>query len=168
MSWGTYACFTERSLACSFLSLLVPHTMPRVQTLRPGYYGEGSVEVAPPTDGQGGIRRFAITKDELVTRPVDGVNTVFDIVEYAARTHGSRNALGWRDVIRTHEEEKEVTKTVDGKEVKEKKKWKYFELSDYKYHTFVEVKEIVSEIAGALLELGIGAGEVFNVYAQTR
>lgn len=142
--------------------------MPRVQTLLPGYYKEGSVEVSPPTEGQGGIRRFAITKDKLVTQPVEGIDTVYDVVEYAARTHGSRDALGWRDVVRMHEEEKEVTKTVDGKEVTEKKKWKYFELSDYKYHSFIAVKEIVSEIAGALVELGISAGEVFNVYAQTR
>lgn len=142
--------------------------MPRVHTNKPGFYGEGSVEVVPPTEGQSGIRRTAISKDKLVTQPIEGVNTVYDVVEYAARTHGSRNALGWRDIIRIHEEEKEITKTVEGKEVTEKKKWKYFELSDYKYHTYLDVKEIVSEIARGFLELGIAPDEVFNVYAQTR
>ncbi|KAF9449691.1 acetyl-CoA synthetase-like protein [Macrolepiota fuliginosa MF-IS2] len=141
--------------------------MPHIHTSKPGYYGQGSVEVSPPTEGQSGIRRFAVTKDKLVTQPVEGVNTVYDVVEYAARTHGSRNAIGWRDVIGIHEEEKEITKTVDGKEITEKKKWKYFELSDYKFHSYIEVKEIVSELGRGLLELGIAADEVFNVYAQT-
>ncbi|KAF5347312.1 hypothetical protein D9756_009932 [Leucocoprinus leucothites] len=141
--------------------------MARVHTNKPGYYGAGSVEISSGSEGQSGVRRLAITKDRLVTQPGEGVNTVFDIVEYAARTHGSRNALGWRDVVRIHEEEKEVTKTVDGKEVKEKKKWKYFELGGYQYHSFIDVKNIVSEIGRGLLELGISADEVFNVYAQT-
>lgn len=142
--------------------------MPVVHTNKPGYYGQGSVEVVPPSEGQGGIRRCALSKEELVTHPAEGVNTVYDVVEYAARTHGSRNALGWRDVVRMHEEEKEITKTVDGKEVVEKKKWKYFELSDYQYHSYIDVRNIVSELSRGLLELGIAPDEVFNVYAQTR
>ncbi|KAJ3569539.1 hypothetical protein NP233_g4985 [Leucocoprinus birnbaumii] len=141
--------------------------MARIPTNKPGYYGVGSVEISPGSEGEGGVRRIAITKDKLVTQPSEGVDTVFDIVEYAARTHGSRNALGWRDVVRIHEEEKDVTKIVDGKEVVEKKKWKYFELSGYQFHSFIDVKNIVSEIGRGLLELGINAEEVFNVYAQT-
>ncbi|KAG6857935.1 hypothetical protein C0995_004019, partial [Termitomyces sp. Mi166 len=77
------------------------------------------------------------------------------------------NALGWRDIISTVEEEKDVTKVVGGKEITEKKKWKYFQLSDYKYLTFVEVKEVVSEIARGLVELGVSKEDVINVYAQT-
>ncbi|KAG6875507.1 hypothetical protein C0992_003557, partial [Termitomyces sp. T32_za158] len=77
------------------------------------------------------------------------------------------NALGWRDVISIVEEEKLVTKVVAGKEVSEKKKWKYFQLSDYKYLSFVEVKEAVSEIARGLVELGVSEEHVVNVYAQT-
>jgi long-chain acyl-CoA synthetase len=142
--------------------------MDRVHTNKPGFYGPGSVDISQASEGQSAIRRCAISKDKLVTHTVEGVNTVFDVMEYAARTHGSRNALGWRDIVRMHEEEKEVTKTVDGKEVKEKKKWKYFELSDYQFYSFIDVKNIVSEISRGLLELGIAADEVFNVYAQTR
>lgn len=143
-------------------------TMSRAINYKHGYYGQGSVEISPAPEGETGVRRCAISKDKLETQPVEGVNTVFDIVEYAARTHGSRDALGWREVVRIHEEEKEVTKTVDGKEVKEKKKWKYFELSDFQFHSFIDVKNIVSEIGRGLLELGIAADEVFNIYAQTR
>ncbi|KDR78211.1 hypothetical protein GALMADRAFT_1307016 [Galerina marginata CBS 339.88] len=142
--------------------------MAKVHTNKPGYYGEGSVEVSPPSGpGEGPTRRCTLAKDGLVTQPFDGIDTVFDVVQYAARTHGNRKALGWRDVVKTVEEEKDVTKVVDGKEVTEKKKWKYFELSDYKYISFIEVKEAVSEVGRALVHLGVSKDDVFNVYAQT-
>jgi long-chain acyl-CoA synthetase len=76
--------------------------------------------------------------------------------------------LGWRDVVKIVEEEKEVTKVVDGKEIVEKKKWKYFELSDYKYMSYLDVKTAVSEIGRGLVDLGVSKGDVFNIYAQTR
>lgn len=40
--------------------------------------------------------------------------------------------MGERELIKIHKEEKEITKTVEGKEVKDKKTWQYYELSDYK------------------------------------
>lgn len=141
----------------------------KVHTNKPGYYGEGSVEVvAPAGPGEGPTRRCTLSKDGLVTQPFEGIDTVYDIVAYAARTHGSRKALGWRDIVNIIEEEKEVTKVIDGQEVKEKKKWKFFELSDYRYLSFIEVKEVVSEIARALIHLGVTSDDVINVYAQTR
>lgn len=141
-----------------------------VHTNKPGgFFSKGSVEVpGPVVAGEGPARRLGITAEALVTQPFEGIDTVFDVVEYAARTHGDRKALGWRDVDKIIEEEKEVKKVVDGKEITEKKKWKYFQLSDYKYHSFIDVKVAVSEIARALIHLGVTADDVFNVYAQTR
>ena len=145
-----------------------PPTMVKINTMQHGYYGEGSVDVSPSQPGEGPIRRCAISKDKLVTQPLEGIDTVADIISYSARTHGNRNALGWRDTIRIVEEEKEVTKIIDGKEVAEKKLWKYFELSDYKFLSYVDLKEAVSEVSRALIDLGITKDDVFNVYAQTR
>lgn len=142
--------------------------MVKVHTNIPGYYGEGSVDVSSALPGEGPIRRCALSKDKLVTQPFEGIDTVADIVSYSARTHGNRQALGWRDIIRVIEEEKQVTKVIDGKEVTEKKLWKYFELSDYKYLSYIELKEALSEISRALVDLGITKDDVFNVYAQTR
>ena len=119
-------------------------------------------------DSESNVRRLAITADKLVTQPFEGINTVYDILSYAARTHGNKNAVGWRDIVDIHEEEKEVIKVVSGKEVKELKKWKYFQLSDYKYLTFQETQKAVLEIARGLIELGVGTDDVFNIYAQTR
>ena len=131
-------------------------------------WGKGSVDIGPsPSTGESRIRRLEKTKDRLVTGPVEGIHTVHDVLLYAARTHGTRNAYGYRDIIDVIEEQKEVTKTVGGKEVKEMKTWKFFQLSDYKYITYIQLKDIVSEVARGLLKLGIQKNDVFNIYAQT-
>ena len=131
-------------------------------------WGKGSVEIGPSANsGESGVRRLEKTKDRLVTAPVEGVHTVHDVLQYTARTHGTRNAFGYRDVTNIIEEQKEVTKMVGGKEVKETKTWKYFQLSDYKYVTHLELKTIVSEVSRGLLKLGVQKNDVFNIYAQT-
>jgi hypothetical protein len=132
-------------------------------------WGNGSVDVGSPAQpGQSRVRRLEKTHDRLITSPAEGINTVYDILQYASRTHGTRNAYGYRDVIDIIEDQKEVTKTVDGKQVKETKTWKYFHLSDYKYISYVDLKNIVSEVSRGLLKLGIQKNDVFNIYAQTR
>ncbi|KAI6142947.1 acetyl-CoA synthetase-like protein [Pisolithus tinctorius] len=115
-------------------------------TFQRNYFGKGSV-VVPSDDGQD-VRRVAITADRLITQPFEGIDVIPDVIAYAARTHGTKEALGWRNIVSIHEEEKEVKKVVAGKEITEKKKWKYFELSDYQYLSFIE-------------------DNVFNIYAQT-
>ena len=49
------------------------------------------------------------------------------------------------------EEEKEVTKVIDGKEVTEKKLWEYLELRDYKHLSFTELNEAISDVLELLL-----------------
>lgn len=133
------------------------------------YFGKGTVEVdGPKEDGYTRIRRLARTKDRLITQPFEGIDTVYDVVAYAARTHGTRDAFGTREIVDVIEEEKEVTKVVGGKEVVEKKKWKYFQLSDYKYMSYLDVQEAVSEIARAFIDLGITQDDIVNVYSTTR
>ncbi|KAG6844299.1 hypothetical protein H0H87_008031 [Tephrocybe sp. NHM501043] len=103
----------------------------------------------------------------LVTQPTEGVDTVFDVLRYAARVHGTHRALGWRDVVKIHEERKEITKTVNEMTLVETKTWKYFELSEYKYLSFVEFESMVVRTANALLDLGFTANHILNIYAQT-
>jgi long-chain acyl-CoA synthetase len=142
--------------------------MSAVKTNKPGYFGKGSVEAGPePPAGEGRIRRLAISADKLVTQPLEGIDTLPDVVAYTARTYGTKPALGWRDIIQIHEEEKDVQKLVDGQKVTEKKKWKYFELSDYKYLSYVDVEVAVSELARALVHLGVDKDHIFNIYSQT-
>lgn len=132
---------------------------------RNNHYGAGSVSVTT-SDGQQ-ARRLAISSAALVTQPVEGVETVADVISYAARTHGSHPAWGWRDVVKIHTEEKDIKKMVDGEQITEKKKWNYFELSDYKYITFLDIQERVSEVARGLISLGVTKEEIVNVYAAT-
>ncbi|KAM5539536.1 hypothetical protein V8D89_006808 [Ganoderma adspersum] len=127
----------------------------------------GSVELGDKPDGQTRVRRLAMTKDKLVTQPLESISIVPDILDYAARTHGTKNSFGWRDIVSIHEEKKDVKKIVGGKEVTETKTWKYFELSDYKYLNFVQVKEAALEVAGGLLKLDVKKTDIFNVYAAT-
>ena len=61
-----------------------------------------------------------MTKDALVTHPLDGIDTVCDVLEYAARTHGTKDSYGWRDVIDIIEEKKEVKKVEVKKEEEHK------------------------------------------------
>lgn len=135
-------------------------------TSKRNFFGKGSVVVA--TDDGSPVRRLAITADNLVTQPFEGIDIIPDVIDYAARTHGTKDAVGWRDIVGIHEEEKEVTKTVNGKEVTEKKIWKYFQLSDYKYLSFLDVQERVSALARGLLHHQITKEDIFNIYAQTR
>jgi long-chain acyl-CoA synthetase len=128
-------------------------------------YGVGSVEVDSNGDR---ARRLAVSADKLITQPSEGIQTIADVVAYAARTHGTKHALGWRDIVDVHEEEKDAKKIVGGKEVTDKKIWKYFQLSDYKYISFIEVQERVSEIARGLHHYGVTMDDVFNIYAATR
>lgn len=128
----------------------------------------GSVEVdVAPAQGEGRPRRSYCSPDRLVTAPASGIEIVPDILRYAQRTHGGKRAYGYRDVVNIIEEEKEVKKTIGGKEVVEKKKWKYFQLSDYKYISYIEFDEKVKAVAAGLVKYGINRGEVFNIYAST-
>lgn len=133
-------------------------------------FGTGSVEFGPePKQGEGKPRKNYIIRDEgLAERPMDGMVTVYDVLEYVDRTYGTKNAIGYRDVIKTHVEEKEVTKTVGGKEVKEMKKWSYFELSEFKYLSFTDLRKHSDSIGRGLADFGLEKGNIFNIYASTR
>ncbi|KAI5480011.1 long-chain acyl-CoA synthetase [Pseudohyphozyma bogoriensis] len=132
----------------------------------------GSIEVGPPAPkGEGRARRCWLTPDEVVSKPV-GKNTsdikvVADILTRSAELYPNKKALGWRDVLNMVEEEKKVTKTVGGKEVKETKKWSYFNLSEYKWWTYKEFATLVDQAASALVETGHSKDTIFNIYAST-
>ena len=128
----------------------------------------GSVEVADASDGHTPLRRLRMTKDKLITHPIEGIDTVCDILDYAARTHGSKDSFGAREIIDIIEEKKEVTKKVGGKQVTETKTWKYFHLSGFSYMSFIEVQNASREVAGGLLKLDVKKTDIFNVYAATR
>ncbi len=101
------------------------------------------------------VRRNPRNVNGLTTQPFEGIDTVTDVLNYAARFHGDKDAHGTRDIVALHEEEKEIKKTIDGKEVVQKRKWQYFELGPYKYTSYVQIKGAANEIALGFIELGI-------------
>jgi len=134
-------------------------------------WGKGSVEIGPPApQGESRVRRLEKTQDRIVTGPLamGGINTVLDVLNHAGPVHGESNAYGYRDIIDIVKEQKEVTKIVGGKEVKETKTRRYFHLSDYKYISYLEFKSGVFEVSRGLLQLDIKKGDVFNIFARTR
>ncbi|ORY26175.1 long-chain-fatty-acid-CoA-ligase [Naematelia encephala] len=122
----------------------------------------------PKPDGETRVRRSYCVK-ELLTQPAPGIDTVHDVLLYAARTHGSKKGFAQRDIDRIISEEKEVTKTVGGKEVKQKKTWNYFKLKPFNWMTYEEMLQRVKEVGAGLRELGVGNGDgaYFNIYGAT-
>jgi long-chain acyl-CoA synthetase len=97
------------------------------------------------------------------------VDTVHDILVYAARTHGSKKGFANRDIEKMITEDKEVTKNVGGKEVKETKTWNYFKLKPFDWWTYEEMLQRAKEVGSGLMELGAGGEDetFFSIYGST-
>ncbi|GAA6008643.1 hypothetical protein JCM10207_007189 [Rhodosporidiobolus poonsookiae] len=129
---------------------------------------QGSVEVGPPAKpGEGRARRCFTSPDELVSTPSPDIKVLADVLIHATKEFRDVEALGWRDVIDVVKEDKEVKKTVGGKEVTETKTWSYFHLSDYKWWTYQQFSEVVGNVGSALVKVGCQPGSMFNIYAST-
>lgn len=127
-----------------------------------------SVEVGPPApQGETRPRRYAATQSELSKSPEPSVLVIPDLLAKSVEIRPDQPAVGWRDIVKVHNEEKEITKTVGGKQVTEKKNWNYFELSDYKYLTYKELDQKVKFAGSALRETGVEKGKMFNIFSST-
>ncbi len=113
-------------------------------------------------------RRHPASKDKLTTSPSEDVTTIFDILKRSADKFGNAKALGTRRLIKTHQENKKVKKTVDGVTQEVDKKWTYFELSEYSYTSFVQYEKIALEIGAGLRKLGLVKGDRLHLFAGTR
>ena len=127
-----------------------------------------TVAVGEPAAGEGRVFRSIHSPDELMTRPLPEIQTLYDVTQYAAKTYESKNAIGYRTLTQMVEEEKEVTKIINGVEKKEKKMWKYFQLSGYTWLSYAEVADTVKFIGGGLRRLGLEKGSNIAIYASTR
>ncbi|GJN94204.1 hypothetical protein Rhopal_007278-T1 [Rhodotorula paludigena] len=127
-----------------------------------------SVQVGPkPQPGCSRPRRYHATADRLIDSPGPGIDVVSDLLDHVRNSNPDAQAVGWRDTIQTHTEDREVTKTVGGEQVTEKKQWTTFELSDYHYWTYAELGAAVDAAASALVETKHSRSTIFNIYAST-
>ena len=113
-------------------------------------------------------RRHPQAKDKLVSRPEEGIATIYDILTRGSEKFGNAKLVGTRDLIKTHVDTKKVKKMVDGKEQEVDKKWTYFELSEYHYLSYIEYEHLVLQIGAGLRALGMAKDDRVHIFAGTR
>ncbi|KAL7413055.1 long-chain-fatty-acid-CoA-ligase [Mrakia frigida] len=121
----------------------------------------GSWEVdpkSPQPKGETRARRSYCVK-ELVTQPLPGIDTTYDVVQYAATTYPNRRAFGTRPVLDIVKETKTIAKMVGGQETTQEKEWSFFKLGAYEWITYKEFAEWTGWLATGLWELGLGRRE---------
>ncbi|KAF2180568.1 acetyl-CoA synthetase-like protein [Zopfia rhizophila CBS 207.26] len=131
----------------------------------------GPVTVEVPglqkVDGETIPRRNVRVKDSLKLTPQDDLKTLYDILRYSSKKYGNAKALGSRKIINTHEETKKVKKMIDGKQEEVDKKWTYFELSSYKYQSFVEFEKMALALGAGMRKLGLQSHDRLHLFAAT-
>lgn len=129
-----------------------------------------SIEVGPEKQQPAGgrIRRSIHAAEGVVRVPATDVHTLYDVLQHSVRKFGNRKAFGTRNVEKIIEEEKEITKIVNGTEKKEKKVWKYFQLSPYHYLTYKEASERAHHIGAGFAALGLKEKAKIEIFAPTR
>ncbi|KAI9331186.1 hypothetical protein BDR26DRAFT_682275 [Obelidium mucronatum] len=104
----------------------------------------------------------------LTERPGKNINTIYDICLRGFNDSPTKEMFGQRKIVNIIEEEKEVTKKVPGGgEVKEIKKWKFFELSPYEWYTWSQAEEKVHNYSSGYRALGLNKGDKVTIYADT-
>lgn len=117
--------------------------------------------------GQTIPRRHPLTVNQLKNTPHPDIVTIFDIINYSADKFGNAKAIGSRKLIKTHQETKKIKKIIDGQEQEVDKKWTYFELSSYKYLSFVEYRTLILELGSGFKKLGMQKDDKVHIFAAT-
>lgn len=129
-----------------------------------------SVIVGEAKPGESAPRRNIACKEAAWTSPGQNkdITTIYTLLKYAVKTYGDNKAMGWRDLIKTHTEEKEIKKKVDGKIQNVKKQWTFFEKSSYKYISYNTLFETITDLASGLVHIGLQPkNDRCHIYAAT-
>ena len=119
---------------------------------------------------EGAIHRLRLVANGDLTSRIPGhpdILTVYDLVKNAVNEWKGKDCLGSRKVVKTHEEEKQITKLVNGVEQNVTKKWFYSELSPYQYRSFRDLGSESNSIGAGLRKLGLDPGDHVGLYADT-
>ena len=140
--------------------------MPQAKMYRSGPYTTEAAD-AQKVEGETVPRRNLAAKDGLIMKPHDNVETLYDVLRHSAAKFGNAKCVGARKIVNIHEETKKIKKMVDGKEQEVDKKWQYFELSPYKYKSFVEFEKMALSVGSGLKSLGFGPQDRLHLFAAT-
>lgn len=123
------------------------------------------VEGSKTAAGESPTRRSILSASELRTTPAAGVETLYDILQYAASTFKQRHAFGYRILEDTFQKEKQIT---DSSGKTHTKTWTYFQLSKYHYYTYQEAADITKHIGAGLYKMGLKQNDKLHLFASTR
>ena len=121
-------------------------------------------------DDESPVRRLRSFVGQNLTATIPGhpnIKSVYDLVINAVEHWRDKECLGSRKLVRIHEEEKQITKLINGVEQSVPKKWTYSELSPYEYRTYREVGEESAAIGAGLRKLGLKPSDHVGIYADT-
>ncbi|KAG0739140.1 hypothetical protein G6F57_003146 [Rhizopus arrhizus] len=116
---------------------------------------------------EGDVRRSILSPSQLMKTPAKGVETLYDVLQYAATSFKDRKGFSYRKLEDTIVENKEITKVVNGKEQKVSKTWTYFQLSGYYHYTYQQAADITKTIGAGLRQLGLNRGDKVQISAST-
>lgn len=96
-------------------------------------------------------------------------NTVYEYIVECLEKTKNKEVLGYRKLIDIHDEEKILTKKVNGKEVETKKTWQFFELGDYKYEKGQQLLDTFTNYGKGLVKLGLEphSSDKVHIFAST-
>ncbi|KAF1799260.1 hypothetical protein FB192DRAFT_1395759 [Mucor lusitanicus] len=126
-----------------------------------------SVEVTEAQPGEGPTRRSILSPNQLMITPAKGVETLYDILQYASNTFKTRKGFGYRKLEDTISTTKKVTKVVNGVETTQDKTWTYFQLSGYHHYSYEEASTLTKTIGAGLAKLGLKKGDKVQISAST-
>jgi len=158
--------FLTRPLSSASMSADLKKLMPQAKAVRPGPYTVESAG-AQKVDGETLPRRTLASKDALITTPAAGIETLYDVLRHSSAKFGNAKAVGARRIVQVHEETKKIKKMVDGVETEVDKKWQYFELSPYKYKSFVEFEQMALAVGSGIKALGFAPQDRLHLFAAT-
>jgi hypothetical protein len=121
-------------------------------------------------DNESPIRRLrAVANGNLTTTLSDHpyILTVYDLIKNAVEQWSDKECLGSRKVVAKHEEQKNVTKVINGVETTVPKTWVYSELSPFDYRTYRDLGKESTSIGAGLRKLGLNPGDNVGLYADT-
>jgi long-chain acyl-CoA synthetase len=126
------------------------------------------VDGCAPIKGETIPRRNITSKSSLCWQPTANIETVFDIVKYAAAKYGNKKALGSRKLVKKHLEIKKLKKIINGVAQEVDKKWTFFEMSSYEYVSYTEHETLVEKVGSAFRALGMDSSDKVHLFASTR
>ncbi|KAF8857891.1 acetyl-CoA synthetase-like protein [Acephala macrosclerotiorum] len=139
--------------------------------VQPGMFHKGpfSTEISSveKVEGETIPRRNAKYVDGLLSRPRPDIHTLYDVLIYARDAYGDAHAMGWRQLIEMHEEIKSAKRKVNGVEQIVEKKWRFYEMSKYKYLSYKDYFQRAVEIGQAFRKAGLEPGDRVHIFAAT-